>query len=113
MLAVSGMISLGFGWLQFGPLPLIAAIGLIYGFSAVGDSPVFSTQVTEFAPDGNIGAALGLQSFIGFIPAIISPVIFGAVLDVTGGEWGWAFSVLAFGALIGIICSFSLRQRKA
>lgn len=61
MLAVSGMISLGFGWLQFGPLPLIAAIGLIYGFSAVGDSPVFSTQVTEFAPDGNIGAALGLS----------------------------------------------------
>lgn len=112
MLGVSGISSLIFGWLLGGPLVLVVLFGLIYGFFIVGDSPVFSTQVTEFAPKKQVGSALGLQSFIGFIPTVISPAVFGAVLDVTGNGWGWAFSTLAFGAFAGMSSSFLLRRRQ-
>lgn len=110
MLIISGICSLIFGWLIGMSLPLIVMIGLIYGFFIVGDSPIFSTQVTEFAPKEKVGAALGLQSFIGFIPTIISPVVFGAILDATGKSWGWAFATLAFGAFIGLLSTLLLRQ---
>lgn len=112
MLGISGICSLAFGWLAETPLFLIVLIGLIYGFFIVGDSPIFSTQVTELAPNGKVGAALGLQSFIGFIPAVISPAIFGLILDATNREWGWAFSMLAFGALLGFSAIFLLSRRS-
>jgi hypothetical protein len=55
-----------------------------------------------------MGAAFGLRSVLGFGAGAISPIVLGAVLDLTNPgvtengvfyNWGWAFSVLGIGGL--------------
>lgn len=110
MLCISGLISLFFGWLHGASVFAISSIGLIYGFFVAGESPIFSASVTELASKGGKGAALGLQSFIGFLPPLISPVIFGTILDATNGEWGFAFAILSFGPFIGVLAIICQRK---
>jgi hypothetical protein len=47
MASVSAACSLAFGWLLGAPLALVMAVGLLYGFSALGGSPIYSTAITE------------------------------------------------------------------
>ncbi len=106
--AVSMACSFTFGWTLGLPLSLIIAVGLIYAFSSLGDSPILSAALTEEMEPSFLGAALGLRSFLGFGGAAIAPLAFGAVLDWSnpflGGQrqylsWGWAFSLLGLGGL--------------
>lgn len=108
LLLVSAACSLTFGFLDTAPIALIALIGLAYGFSIVGDSPLYSAGVTELAPRERIGAALGVQSVLGFGTTIISVFLFGVVVDAFG--WTAAFVMLGAGALVGPI--FMLRLRR-
>ncbi len=111
MLALAS-ISMGcsflFGWSIGWPLVLVIAMGVIYAFSGLGDSPILSTAVTEVVDPAYLGSALGLRSLLGFGVGAVSPLAFGAVLDWTnpliGGQhvyttWGWAFSLLGLGGL--------------
>ena len=41
------LCSFAFGWLIGGPVWIVVAIGLVYGFTALGDSPIYSTSITE------------------------------------------------------------------
>lgn len=86
-------------------------MGVIYGFAIVGDSPVFSFAVTELAPPANIGAALGLQSVIGFGITIVSTALFGLVVDHLG--WEAAFITLGLGAALGPVAMLRLRRMDA
>lgn len=109
--AVSTACSFLFGWSIGWPLALIIAVGAIYAFAVLGDSPVFSTALTEAVDTAYLGSALGLRSLIGFGAAAIAPLAFGAALDWTNpavdGEqvyatWGWAFGVLGLGGLAAL-----------
>ncbi len=112
IMLISAACSLGFGWLMgLSPAVLVLA-GLVYSFFVVADSPVLSTGLTELVPPHSVGAAMGVQTLVGFLAATASPAIFGWVLDwtnsnPTGAEggilltWGWAFAILGLGALIG------------
>lgn len=111
LLATSGIISLFFGFMTAAPLVLIVVVGLVYGFAIVGDSPVFSAAVTELAPSENVGAALGIQSLLGFGITIISTAVFGVLVDWVG--WNVAFFVLGIGALIGTGALVWLRRLPA
>src|SRR2546429_2770404 len=42
----------------------IVAVGAVYGFTALGDSPVLSTALTEAVDPAHLGAALALRSFL-------------------------------------------------
>src|SRR2546425_868808 len=64
--ATSAVCSLAFGWLIGLPVAVIAAVGAVYGFTALGDSPVLSTALTETVGPAHLGAALALRSFLGF-----------------------------------------------
>jgi MFS family permease len=99
----STVCSFVFGWAIQWPFILVVAIGLLYAFSALGDSPVLSAALTEVVSPPYLGAALGLRSLLGFGAGAVSPVVFGIVLDATNpvqapagyySAWGWAFSVL-------------------
>ncbi|MFQ5794336.1 MAG: MFS transporter [Candidatus Bipolaricaulia bacterium] len=107
-LVVSGVISLIYGFLALAPLAVIVIIGLIYGFAIVGDSPVFSTGITELAPEENVGAVLGVQSVLGFGITIVSTFLFGVIVDHSG--WEMAFLTLGIGALIGPLAMVWLRR---
>ena len=111
MLALAS-ISMGcsflFGWSIGWPLVLVIAMGVIYAFSGLGDSPILSTALTEVVDTAYLGSALGLRSLVGFSAGALSPLAFGFVLDwsnpLINGQrlystWGWAFSMLGLGGL--------------
>jgi MFS family permease len=109
VLAAASMVcSFLFGWTVGWPLAVILGIGVVYAFSVLGDSPVFSAALTESVDPAYLGAALGLRSLVGFGAASMAPLAFGAVLDWTNPPidghrlytvWGWAFGVLGLGGL--------------
>ena len=107
LLVVSAVCSFTFGFMETAPVALIALVGLVYGFAIVGDSPLYSAGITELAPRERIGAALGVQSVLGFGTTIISIFLFGVVVDHV--SWTAAFIMLGVGALLGPL--FMLRLR--
>jgi MFS family permease len=101
--SISTACSFTMGWLIGFQLAIIIGVGMIYAFSALGDSPVLSTGLTENIETSYIGAAFALRSFVGFGAGAISPAVFGVVLDLTNpmplkigsyAIWGWAYTML-------------------
>jgi MFS family permease len=116
MMLVSSACSFAFGWMLAAPLLLIVAVGSVYGFSALGDSSVYSTGITETVKPERLGSALAVRSLLGFGAGAVAPIVFGRVLDLYGGRsagaagWGWAFSVLGAGGVLGLACMLWLRR---
>jgi MFS family permease len=116
---VSAVCSLVFGWLIGGPIALLLAVGAVYAFTALGDSPVLSTAFTESVPSAYLGAGLALRSLLGFGAGAIAPLAFGAVLDATNppgatpATWGWAFVALGLGGVGAAWCAFGLARDRA
>jgi len=115
MMLVSSACSFGFGWMLAAPLLLLVVVGSVYGFSALGDSSVYSTGITETVRPERLGSALAVRSLLGFGAGAIAPLVFGWVLDLHGGRtasvagWGWAFSALGVGGVLGLLCMLWLR----
>jgi MFS family permease len=114
MAAISAACSLVFGWLIGASLALIVGVGLLYGFAALGDSPIYSTAITEVVAPAYRGSALALRSLLGYGAGAIAPLLFGAILDWYGvgnaGAWGWAFVSLGI-AGVGAVVSVVLLHR--
>jgi len=112
--ATSAVCSLAFGWLIGLPVAVIFAVGAVYGFTALGDSPVLSTALTEAVSPAHLGAALALRSFLGFGAGAVAPIVFGRILDLTNAPgpspttWGWAFVALGLGGLVAAGCAWRL-----
>lgn len=111
-----------FGWLINTNLWLTLAVGLVYGWLIVAESPVFSTGLTELVAPGYLGAAMGMQSLIGYTMGMISPTVFGWALDRfqgwqpwpgINGAWGVAFTTVGLGGLFGPLCMWLLRKQPA
>jgi MFS family permease len=107
-----------FGWLIGWPVAIILAVGAVYGFTALGDSPVLSTAFTEAVSPAYLGSALALRSLLGFGAGAIAPLAFGAVLDLTNPAgapptaWGWAFAALGLGGLGATVCAWGVALRR-
>jgi MFS family permease len=116
--SLSLVCSFSIGWLIAMPFWLVVLVGLFYSITSIGDSPVFSTALTELVPSGFLGAAYSLRSVLGFGAGAISPAVFGLVLDwfgSGGGEasplaWGLAFASLGIGGLLGPLGVLWLRR---
>ncbi|MDR3581122.1 MAG: MFS transporter [Oryzomonas sp.] len=115
----SAVLSFSFGWLINTNFLLTLAIGLLYGYLVVAESPVFSTGLTELVAPGYLGAAMGLQSLVGYSLATISPTVFGWALDTfrgwqpvpgINGAWGLAFASVGIGGLAGPFFMWRLRR---
>jgi MFS family permease len=115
--SISTACSFTMGWLIGFPLALVIVIGMIYGFSAIADSPILSAGLTENVENSYRGAAFALRSFLGFSAGAISSLMFGAILDwanpmssETGTyiTWGWSYSVLGLGGLGVVWIAFIL-----
>jgi len=80
----------------------------------MGDSPIYSTAITEVVAPAYRGAALALRSLLGYGAGAIAPLLFGAILDWYGidhaGAWGWAFVSLGI-AGAGAVASAVLLYR--
>ena len=100
------------------PLWLLVTVAAIYNMAAIADSSVYSTGLTELVPPHYLGAAYALRSVLGFGAGILSPWVFGLVIDWARGEplrsdtmaWGLAWTVLGIGAALGPLMTVMLRQ---
>jgi MFS family permease len=102
--------SFSIGWLNTQPALLILAIATIYGFAAVGDSPVLSTAMTESVPKGSLGSALALRSILGFGAGGAAPFVLGFVRDSSLASIGWgiSFAILGIGGALAALSALLL-----
>jgi len=111
--------SFSFGWLVSSPLWLVTVVALVYNLTAIGDSSVFSTVLTETVPPSQIGFAFSLRSVVGFGMGAISPWVFGVVLDWAGAgtpdqrAWGLAWCSVGIGGLFGPWLTWNLHKNFA
>ncbi len=117
MSLASLVCSFSFGWLISAPAWVVVAVAIAYNLTAIGDSSVYSTALTELVPSHCLGAAWALRSVLGFGFVAVSPWMFGLVLDLQGGvradaAWGWAWTALGIGAMLGPIATLRLRALR-
>jgi MFS family permease len=121
MTTASLACSLTFGWMFGAPLWMLTAVAIFYNLTALGDSSVYSSALTELVPAHRLGAAYSLRAVLGFGMGAVSPVAFGMVLDAVagpGGErdllaWGLAWGLLGVGALPGLFAIRWLRRLQS
>lgn len=110
ILAASALGSFLIGWMVRAPFGLLVALGCIYGALVVGESPAYSTGLTEVVAPSSLGAAMAAQGLTGWVAGLVSPAVFGWLLDFTNppgppgapvARWGWAFAHLGVVALLG------------
>jgi MFS family permease len=109
--------SFTFGWMIALPLWLLVTVAAFYNITAIADSSVYSTGLTELVPPQYLGAAYALRSLLGFGAGVVSPWVFGLVIDWARGEplrsetmaWGLAWTSLGVGAVLGPIVTLKLR----
>jgi len=115
--AASTVCSFVFGWLIGWPAGVLFLVGAVYGFTALGDSPVLSTAFTEAVSPAYLGSALALRSLLGFGAGALAPLAFGAVLDLTNPPgvtptvWGWSFVTLGLGGVAATWCAWGLSRK--
>jgi hypothetical protein len=90
---------------------VVLIVGLLWGFTVVGDSAQFSTIVTEVADQAYVGTALTLQLALGFT-LTVATIWLIPILEARFG-WRWAFAFLAPGPLVGIAAMARLRKPSA
>lgn len=104
---VSSPLTLLLGWAYPLPFPIVLALVVLLGIAIMLDSSTLSTAVTEVAHPEFVGSTLAFHSFSAFLAAAVSPMLFGALLDLAGSGaaqrssvigWGLAFTALAIGA---------------
>jgi len=107
-LVVSGACSLTVG-LLFGGSPFwLFVVCLIWGFSVVADSAQFSAGISELCPSERTGAALTLQTSLGFLLTMVTIRLIPSAERWLG--WRWAFALLAIGPAAGIWAMAMLRR---
>ncbi|MFW6103023.1 MAG: MFS transporter, partial [Chloroflexota bacterium] len=101
------------------PLELLVLVGLWLGFWVIADSGIYKAGLTELVDAGRRSLALGIQSAAGFSLTIVSPLVFGNLLEATNGrgidptdatQWGMPFLVLGLGALLAPLAAFALSK---
>jgi MFS family permease len=110
--------SFTFGWMLTWPLWLLLIVAVLYNVTAIGDSSVYSTGITELVPPRTIGAAYSIRSVLGFGAGAVSPWTFGLVFDWARGAplqseawaWGLAWTSLGVGAVLGPLMTLRLRR---
>ncbi|MFI5932070.1 MFS transporter [Actinoplanes sp. NPDC051494] len=90
----------------WGAVPMVAGAAFVWlGFFGIGWYGPWVTLVTEAAPAGRTGFALGLVMAAGQIAVVLAPPVLGLLRDGSGGfaaPWGLLI-VLTCGALLGTV----------
>ena len=115
---LSLVCSFTFGWMMALPLWLLVVVAALYNITAIADSSVYSTAITELVPPQFLGAAYALRSLLGFGAGVISPWVFGLAIDWARGDplrsesmaWGLAWTSLGIGAVLGPLMTLKLRR---
>ena len=100
----------------------VAVILIVYGMTLMGESAPTTAGTLFEADPAYRGTTMGVHSFIGFSGSFLGPLVFGYVLDATGGgatpaSWGIAFATMGLGVALGpvalLILSGAARRAAA
>lgn len=82
--------------------PWFVTLGLacLYNIVIMADSASLTAGLVAHSDSQQRGTAMALYSMAGFGAGFVSPVVFGAVLDLSGGQqqpWSWSLAVGSLG----------------
>jgi len=100
----SGLLSCALGFAASLPWYLLAALAVLHLVLIMGDSSALTAGVVERAEERIRGTTMAVYSMLGFGAGFASPLVFGIVLDLAGGNasvaaWGFAYASLGLGAI--------------
>ncbi len=86
--------------------PLVVGICILYSALIAADSASLTAGTVMAAKPEQRGATMAVHSFVGFGGGFMGPLVFGAMLDLSGGDdvvasWGVAFALVALATLAG------------
>jgi MFS family permease len=93
LMAVS--VSWGFLW--------VVALVMLHGFLVPADVGSINAGLVGITDPARRGATMALHAVCGFTGAIVGPVLFGAILDVTGGQAEPIAWITAFAGMFGMV----------
>ena len=102
---LSGLLTCVLGFAAALPWLLVAALVVVHMLLVMSDSSTLTAGMVGAADPRMKGATMAVHSTLGFGAGFVSPLVFGAALDLAGGNrsitaWGIAFATLGAGALI-------------
>lgn len=115
-MCASGLVACVIGHTAPAPWWVVFALLCVHYGLMLGDSAALTSGAIASTPPDQRGSAMAVYSFVGFSAAFIAPLMFGVVLDVSGGNqstlaWGLAFmSIGIFGALAPVVRWLALRR---
>jgi MFS family permease len=80
---------------------LVIALLIFYSMLVMAESATLTAGLVAAAPAELRGSAMGLYSLVGFSGGMLGPAVFGAALDLAGGQGSltaWACGYAAIGA---------------
>ncbi len=100
----SGLLTCVLGFASFLPWHLLALLVMLHMTLVMTDSSALTAGVVTRADERIRGATMAVHSTLGFGTGFVAPLVFGAVLDLAGGNlspfaWGLAFASLGVGAI--------------
>ena len=104
IMLASALLSAVLGFLAGLPVWAVAGLLILHHVLLMGDSSALTAGAVANALPGRRGATMAVHALFGFGAGILSPLAFGAVLDLAGGaertlSWGLAFALLALAPL--------------
>jgi MFS family permease len=116
-MTASGLLACVLGYTAALPWMLVFLIMCVHYGLMLGDSAALTSGAVASAHPDERGATMAIYSFVGFSSAFFAPLVFGAVLDLAGGNrsllaWGLAFgSIGIFGVLAPVARLIYARRR--
>jgi len=106
VMLASALVGTAFGFSGSLAFWLVLALALAHAITITADSATITAGVIIVADPRYKGTTMAMHSVIGFIGAFLGPIVFGAVLDLAGGErnpvaWGFAFGSMAVVLMLG------------
>ena len=108
------------GYLYGHSLAMLVLVGAWIGFWVIADSAIYKAGLTEMVLPRIRSTSLGIQSVVGFFVTIISPLVFGKILELYNGPvaaaqakvWGPAFLALGVGGMVAPAAAWILRRQR-
>jgi len=111
----SGALTCALGFAAALPSHSLVGLVILHMCLIMGDSSALTAGLVTRIDERVRGAAMAVHSMLGFGAGFLAPLVFGAVLDLAGGNssafaWGLAFVSLGAGA---IAMAWAIRRRAA
>jgi sugar phosphate permease len=94
------------------PTPILLLLSFAIGATAMGWNGVYFAFIVELAGAASAATAVGFSMTFQQIGNLLSPPVFGYIVDVTGA-YRWAWLLLLAMTLMGTVCVNLIRERPA